>query len=67
MSTHNALRPNLTQEQKNEIEKFLTEKLKGRDFVLVMLEHPTSFIATNQDTVKDARKILSDSLAKPWS
>lgn len=67
MSYHNATTPNISHDAKQKIQEILLSELKGRDFVLVVLEHPNSFIATNQDTPAQAKKIVTESLAKPWA
>jgi len=67
MSNHNALTPNVSQDTKDRIESILLDELRGRDFVLVVLEYPASFIATNVATTSEAKDILTTALNKPWS
>jgi hypothetical protein len=66
-SKHNALQANLSPDQLKEIEKYLLEKIRGRDFVMIVLEHPTATIITTAEQVSDAKAIVNHSLAKPWA
>lgn len=66
-SNHDATRPNLSQDERDALAKFLLEQLHGRDFVLVVLEHPTAIVASNARTPHGAKAILQECLNKPIS
>jgi hypothetical protein len=61
MSNHIATQPNITPEQRAELENFLRHHLKGRDFVLLVTEYPQSTVVTNMESVREARALLNKS------